>query len=398
MKLIFDSNKLISEFNRCCNEYDNLEMFVAWVGNPKNIVPYNNLENLKSVKAYIGIAFDQSSPEGIEHLMNSNCDLTIVNTSETYHPKLYFFKSKTKTALLIGSSNFTYSGFANNIEANVLLEGKQYQSQIDGYLKEIRKIISTKKCFKPTNKWLRTYRQDYLKKQLKLKNDKLKDEALREDMLAQSNSWLGSADWNIYSSKINDGLIDSEIRFNEGLDQKIEFFIECSETLAIPWRPKLFNSIENRRVILGGKGFGWLGHVGASGKMQGLIASGTLEQHRIICNSINRIVSLQLPLNYITLKRELQKLENLGQSMKVWGRLLAITRPDLYCTISAPSVRLNLSNLLEKPQSYFMSIDGYIDLLKLIHHSPWFNAPRPSINREIEIWQRRVAFLDVVLY
>jgi hypothetical protein len=398
VKLIQSHTELQQVFDLCCKEYDSIEMYVAWVGNPKNIVPFNSLENLKTVKAFIGIAFDQSSPEGIEHLMNSNCDLTIVNSSETYHPKLYFFKSKTKTALLIGSSNFTYSGFVNNIEANVLLEGKQYQSQIENYLKEIRKIVSTQKCFKPTTNWLRTYKQNYLKRQIKFKKDKVKDEALREDILAQSNSWLGSADWNIYFSQINNGLIDSEKRFKEGLDVKIKFFNECSETLATPWRPKLFNSIENRRIILGSSGYGWLGHVGASGRIRQLLASGTIEEHRTICNAINKIASLEQPLNYNILKLELQKLQELGPSIKVWSRLLAITRPDLYCTISAPSVRLSLSILLDKPQTYFMTNDGYVDLLQLIHQSPWFNATRPNSIREKEIWQRRVAFLDVVFY
>jgi len=50
------------------------------------------------------------------------------------------------------------------------------------------------------------------------------------------------------------------------------------------------------------------------------------------------------------------------------------------------------------PQSRFESVDGYIQLLQLIHASPWCNSSKPIEKNEREIWQRRVAFMDAIFY
>lgn len=398
LKLLSNSNRLQAEFNRCCKEFTHLEMYVAWVGNPKNLIPFHSLDNLDSVTIYVGTAFDQTSPEGIEYLINHKYKVVIVNTKETYHTKLYFFSSKTNSALIMGSSNFTSSGFSTNIEGNILLEGEEYKTIIQNYLQEIRATVKTFDTFIPTPEWLTEYKKRYLKRQESLKNSRVIDEAIREDNLASSSSWLGNADWTIYMKHFKKGILDSEDRFNGGLEKRLELLIEYSQNLSIPWHPSLLDKIENRRRILGSSDYGWLGHVGASGKFRKLLATGTREEIRTICNSINKIAKLEMPIDYNLLKRELKKLTDLGPTIKVWGRLLAITRPDIYCTISSDYVRESLKVLLDKPKTYFESIEGYIDLLKLIHRSPWYNSVSPKLKVEKEIWLRRVAFLDVVLY
>lgn len=398
IKLLNTPDSLQAQFQRCCEEYTQLEMYVAWVGNPKNLIPYDYLDNLESVKVFVGIAFDQTSPEGIEYLLDNKCKVVIVNAKETYHPKLYFFSSKTKSALIMGSSNFTYSGFSENVEANVLIEGREHKQLIQNYLKEVRKSIKSHNCFIPKDNWLKGYKVRYQNRQKNFKKAKVKDEALREDSLAASSSWLATAGWDLYMKHFRKGIRDREEIFKEVLDRKLVLFDEYDETLPLPWKPSIFSTIENRRRLLGTKGYGWLGHIGASGEIRHLLAKGTAEEKRIICNSVNKIAALDIPLDYKILKRELNNLTSIGPTVKVWGRFLAITRPDLYCTISSIYVRDSLSVLLEKPKSYFETVDGYIDLLKLIHQSPWYNSPKPTNKAEIDTWKRRVAFLDVVLY
>jgi hypothetical protein len=206
IKLISTQDLLQSEFKRCCSEYNHLEMYVAWVGNPRNIIPYDHLANLLSVKGYIGIAFDQPSPEGIEYLTDHKYNITIIDSDQTYHPKLYFFKSKNQTALLIGSSNFTYSGFSENIEANVLIEGKQHKKLIEQYLKDTRKLIERHKTIIPDGEWLKQYKQRYQLRQRTLKKSKIKDEVLQEDNLALYPSWLNKVEWEIYLRHIKKGM------------------------------------------------------------------------------------------------------------------------------------------------------------------------------------------------
>jgi hypothetical protein len=61
-------------------------------------------------------------------------------------------------------------------------------------------------------------------------------------------------------------------------------------------------------------------------------------------------------------------------------------------------VRKQLSEVLNMPQSHFESAHGYIKLLKMIHASPWFEAPVPKDADEAAIWRRRTAFLDAIIY
>ena len=84
--------------------------------------------------------------------------------------------------------------------------------------------------------------------------------------------------------------------------------------------------------------------------------------------------------------------------MKVWGRFLCLVRPDLYCTVASISVRTNLSKTLKVPQSHFERVEGYIQLLKLIHASPWFYSSKPRGKEEASVWERRVAFMDAIFY
>jgi hypothetical protein len=84
--------------------------------------------------------------------------------------------------------------------------------------------------------------------------------------------------------------------------------------------------------------------------------------------------------------------------MKVWSRVLCLVRPDLYCTIASISVRKNLSRTLGIPQTRFQAPDGYIELAKLIHASPWFQAPMPMNEEQAEVWKRRAAFMDGIFY
>jgi hypothetical protein len=50
------------------------------------------------------------------------------------------------------------------------------------------------------------------------------------------------------------------------------------------------------------------------------------------------------------------------------------------------------------PQSDFESREGYIKLLRLIHASPWFQSSRPKNADEAEVWRKRTAFLDAIVY
>ena len=142
----------------------------------------------------------------------------------------------------------------------------------------------------------------------------------------------------------------------------------------------------------------WFGNVGANGKFQSILANGDVEEQANIVRSINAAARLQAPIRRDLLERRLNSLVALGPSMNVWSRLLCLVRPDLYCTIASQSVRRNLSNVFGVPQSRIVQVEGYMDILDVIHDCPWFNSSRPNNASQELVWDRRVAFLDAIFH
>ena len=194
------------------------------------------------------------------------------------------------------------------------------------------------------------------------------------------------------------GLKNHSTKYHDSLSNKIDLLNLYEQELSVPWKTEYFKDIEKRRLIGGMGQYGWLGHVAASGDFRRMLANGTSHEHKTIVNSINSIAGLSFPRDWKNFQNHLDNLVSLGPTMKVWGRLLAIVRPDLFCTISAPQVRRNIANALDKSEKYFEEVEGFLMLVQLIHSSPWFKSKAPNKKNELEIWKRRVAFLDVVFY
>ena len=118
-------------------------------------------------------------------------------------------------------------------------------------------------------------------------------------------------------------------------------------------------------------------------------------------NVLNNIRKIDAQ-DYGFLLRELRKLESLGITMRSWGRLLALVRPDLFFTVSSDQLRNSLSRTLKLPKSSFTTAQGYVELAKAIHQSAWFNE-KPKQNGSMSVQEKfvlknRVAYLDVIFY
>jgi hypothetical protein len=149
---VIDSGKFAAEFARCCKEYNDLKIAVAWCGNPNQILPYKLLDNFGgNVKAIVGIAFNHTHPDAIEWFLDIGADLRVFkDDAELFHPKIYLFRDKKRYALFVGSSNLTYGGFYANYETNCLIEGESSKTPTDISLleKSIAKWHSQEFSFK----------------------------------------------------------------------------------------------------------------------------------------------------------------------------------------------------------------------------------------------------------
>jgi hypothetical protein len=398
-----DNASFEKKFHECCQTYDQLDMYVAWVGNPNRVIPFAYLDLVGRVNAVVGVSFCQTHPDGLQFLLNLGVDLRIAKIGSgkkqiLFHPKVYLFSNKNSRAVFLGSSNFTLNGFHENCEANILIEGSSSDPELAGFGMELRKWHGNDYSFEPGGDWLEKYSLLYEKRRQKLKAAGLDDEAQVEEQTGSAASWLAIASWEVYLKEVRKGLRVDADRHHEGLDERVKLFNRFENELAVPWQTEYFADIEKRRLVGGMAPYGWLGHVAASGDFRRMLANGTRKEYRTIVSAINEIAAMSLPINWRRLTGLLKSLVLLGPSMKVWGRLLAIVRPDIFCTISAPHVRKNISIEIGQSERFLERVDGYIMLLQLLHSAPWFLCDPPIKKSELEIWKRRVAFLDVVFY
>jgi hypothetical protein len=354
------------------------------------------LENFKgSVKVIVGVAFNHTHPDVFQWLTDDvGADLRVFrDDGDVFHPKIYLFRDKERYALFIGSSNLTYSGFYTNYETNCLIEGTKDAKDIVALESTIAIWRSPTLSFKPSTKWIDGYRNRYKNILQKQRKHGMRTMQRSEEEISPA-SWLQHSTWEVYYKKVLAGVKESGRdcqRYHDVLDA-------AARELPVPWKTEYFKDIEKRRILGGIDQYGWLGHVAASGQFRKLLANGTPKQWKTIVDSINSINRLKPPILWPKLQAHLRMLTSLGPSMRVWGRLLCITHPDLFCTISAPSVRKKLSHTLDVPQHQFDKAEGYVQLIRLIHSSPWFNSPRPNNNEQVAIWRRRAAFLDGIFY
>lgn len=389
---------LATEFVRCCKKYSVLDLAVAWCGNPKQTLPYRHLEAFNGrIIATIGRSFNHTHPDGIEWFKKIGADIRVFkDDSDLFHPKIYLFRGNDRFAAFVGSSNLTYGGFYTNIESNSLIEGTISDVKgpdIHGLLQKLKEWHSDKCSFKPTPKWLAAYRKAYRKTAAKQHKYGIRTPSHEEDKISRA-SWLRNADWEVYSTKVVEGLRKRQ----QNLKGYHDVLDAAAKQLPLPWKVNYFQDIEKRRIIGGMEPYGWLGHVAASGHFRHLLAQGSVREQNAIVGAINRIASLNHPIPWDKLKAALENLIKLGPSMKVWGRLLCLIRPDLYCTVSSLAVRNNLSRTLKIPPASFEQPSGYLQLIKLCHASPWFNSAKPRNRADAAIWSRRVAFMDAIFY
>jgi hypothetical protein len=372
---------------------------VAWCGNPTKTLPYILLDKFKgSINATIGISFNHTHPDAIEWLneIGANTRVFRDDLGNLFHPKIYLFGNKKRYALFVGSSNFTYGGFYSNLEINCLIEGTSTTGKINDITSlenTLAKWRTNEWSFKPSNQWINIYNKRYrraIKKQMK---QKVVTPPLYEQNFSTA-SWLQHADWDTYYQRVLVGL-----RNHEGSSQGYKDVLDvASETLPLPWKLTYFNDIEKRRIIGGMDPYGWLGHVAASGKVRKILKNGSQKQKTTIVMAVNAIAQLELPVSLDALKDNLNNLIKIGPTMKVWGRMLSLVRPDLYCTISSDAVRTNMSKTLGIPKNRICSVDGYVQLIKLIHSTPWFTAQKPIDTKQESVWNRRAAYLDAIFY
>jgi len=394
-KVLTASDEFANEFKRCCREYKSLHIAVAWCGNPEHTLPYKYLDDFKGeIIATVGYSFNRTHPDAIQWLLEKASTMRVFHQEKgLFHPKLYLFMDGDRYALFVGSSNLTYAGFYENFESNVLIEGPLSADAAD--VRELQVLLEkwrgSEFSFKPNMKWLDGYRKDYKRDRDAQRKASIKTEAFVEENFG--SSWLKKADWQTYYQRVIEGMKKNRrdmAEFHHVLNA-------AAQHLSPPWETSYFKDLDKRRIIGGVKPYGPMGNVFAAGSFGHLVKHQSRRWGTLV-NAVNQIAKLESPIKWSELESCLRQLVRLGNTMKVWGRVLALIRPDLYCSVSSTPLRKELAKTLNVPMRRFEEIDGYIALIKLLHSSPWFNSPKPHHNAQAAVWERRVAFMDGIFW
>jgi HKD family nuclease len=395
--IILSSERLLAEFARLCRDYDCLDLAVAWCGDPDKVLPFSHLHNVSGkIRIVLGTAFMQTHPKAIQELMDTARSLRVMrDDSPLFHPKVYHFSKGESRAIILGSANFTYSGFCINTEASILVEGSFSELIAIGYdrlMDQFETWQSDEFSFEPTEEWLHEYRRRWETARRTERNSGITT-PVHKEVDVPSGSWLGAADWGTFLVRLQRGLEENERDIN-GYFRVLD---DAAEKLRTPWSTRTFNDISNRRIIGGIGDYGWLGHVSASGRFRKMLANGTQQEKFAIANAVNEVSSMS-PIQWDRLETILDDLVSLGPTIKVWGRLLCLVRPDSFCSVASDSLRKNLAQTLGMPVSAFLTPNGYVALLRHLHSSPWINSPEPRNEAERHIWKNRVALIDPIFY
>jgi len=130
------------------NSYHTFTGIVAFASEAGIYGLSNCLENSNSIKNFnliVGIDQEGTPKNALEEILilQINSYIFYQNEAPIFHPKIYLFEGKTKTSIIIGSSNLTGRGLFNNIESSTLIEFDNENPEGLTFLKSMKDYYST---------------------------------------------------------------------------------------------------------------------------------------------------------------------------------------------------------------------------------------------------------------
>lgn len=158
-------------------------------------------EKKEKVIFYVGLDFYLTEPTALRQLLNFGHKLFIIEKSKfTFHPKIFYFKTKNNITAFVGSSNLTSGGLITNIETSVAFQTVT-NSKIDNELKktfnsfEQNSKVANSQVIDDYEKLFILYKQKHkqadiefaieeekiIEEQRRLEEERLKNEALKNN-------------------------------------------------------------------------------------------------------------------------------------------------------------------------------------------------------------------------
>jgi len=390
VKLLDTTKASLDALEKLFRWADTVDLSYAWVGaNGGKADHWQALSLDKIGRALIGTQFAQTEPWVLETLQAAPCELKVMLDSEgTFHPKLAIGRRQDGSVrVLMGSSNLTVGGFDRNTELNVLLEADSRNAQI-------RKALAFfDDCWEEGERldfdpgWLDRYKAAHARRPKPTGIVPMAPWRL-EGITSLAKDWRGYVDMVL--SQVGRQISPTFRIAIRGGKPSYEFeFVGAAKAFA-GGRGLASLSLDERRFVMGmGDSSGLLGDMSAAGDARAIV----FNQPEMIAPWLDRIplqgdVSAVLPA----------VLEGMtspdGISIGVASRLLVAKRPDVFVSVNNGS-RAQLISVYGKN---IKTVPHYLEFLRAVWATEWFNSARPSDPDQQFIWDHRAALLDAVLY
>lgn len=402
MKILTTAYKINKEITRLITECSSCQIAVAWATIGFKVFDLLKTHKAKIERMIVGTHFYQTHPDFIESFITHKNVHFIKATDGVFHPKVYYFQmSSNRWECIIGSANLTRGGFERNDEVAILVTDEDRDSSdtqarlfdtLDEYWKKTPILDKSD---------LEAYRQAWKQKQPTVR--KLGGKFGPENT-AQGDGGKSPLEIPVLSKTWQEYFNSIKAEDNYFKKEKI-----CLETRLEVIRSvkKLFDNhvqfcemnYTNRQKIAGflndGVNYLLFGSIIGNGRFRNVIKTNNkhLSQALDLIPMTGKI-SKDRYLEFI--KKSRKAFPEGGHGIATATRLLAMKRPDFFvCLTKHNQERLCQDFSIKKSVTYETYWDSIIERIR---DSTWWNAPCPTSQIELEVWQARAAFLDSIYY
>ena len=404
---LLDSRESADKLIELMDQHRQIAFAVAWASHKNKV--FEKLQEVQHKIKYgvVGTHFSQTRWEVLDWSMNNEAKIGFIFEdirNSVFHPKVYLFWSgQNDWDALIGSANLTVGGMSNNTELMMHVSSKsggknELRLQI---LKTIREYWN--ESVYVTSDRLNKYKKSWQERQKSLQRERSKSTENQEanwDDNILSWSWrkfygnVRQADKSERSKRLKllnecRKVLDSEVAFHE---------------LDIDTRKGIAGSYRREQHIPEGTRFngfmvGGFGFTSSSGDFTNLINTdnGRLREFSkaIACIPSAGTVSRDDYLDYIAGYEK--AMEGKSRGLGTAARLLTVKRPDTFVPFNGFTRSFLRASMNLRPEINPKDYQRYWDeIIDPISKSDWFSSPEPRGQHAREIWQNRVAFLDVL--
>ncbi len=407
-QFLHTSSSLRSTFQNALIQSSDLHIAVAWMRSGWVLDEICN-SGIR-IHAVVGTSFGMTDPSAIEALAkHDKASIRVVSDQDNggiFHPKLFCFSKGRSSTALIGSMNMTRAAFSDNCELGVMLMLSPSERQ------EILQVWSkwNEQAIKPTQRWIDNYSKQWKQRARR----KILSIAYREDgsiSNAPEEHGLTKLEllhysWRSYLHKIRSHAEWRNDSYDIISDKHGSYLTSIRLAGPLLNKPLPAPSTTEFRCLTGRTptqkdpqiDCGYLGDLSSSG--YGIHALGNDQDLR---RKIERLVP--------RLRAAESRYEKLDAAKQLWDamtsfpyvanamvtRFCALVRPDSFYSLNQRSIKV-LSKILEIPESRLKSWDGYAYGLQAFWSSPWWNAEPPKSKSDRQVWDARVALIDVLAY